>query len=90
MGLEGVVSKWRGRALQVGAIQDLAQDEVLGKARSQGLSGSGGLNSHSRMRVLDGVIHGHLNDRIARLDGQRCLLRGFRCRVGPLGLPVHL
>jgi hypothetical protein len=40
--------------------------------------------------VLDAVIDRDLNDRVAGLDYLRCRLRGFRRRVGALGLPVDL
>jgi hypothetical protein len=42
------------------------------------------------MRVVDTVIHAHLNDRITRLDGGCRRLRSFQCRVGALRLPVYL
>jgi hypothetical protein len=44
----------------------------------------GGRYFNHRVRVLDAVVHGHLNDRITCLDGQRHRLRGFGCRVGIL------
>src|SRR5580704_15541548 len=54
------------------------------------LSGRSGQCFDHRMRVLDAVIHRHLNDRITRLDSLRRRLRSFRRRVGTLRLPVYL